>query len=282
MATDGKRVDRFRHDGFDLVYETHGEGPRVLVFMHGLLLDSDLNRGIAQALAANGNRVVLLELLGHGRSDRPARAVEHRMDVYAEQAVALLDHLGVEQAVMGGVSLGANVTLHAAAQDPERIRGMIIEMPVLEWAAPAAGALFVPMLLGVHFARPLVRLLARTVRNVPRTGYGPVDSFMNTVSMDPREIAAVLHGMLLGPTAPPVRVRRSLEQPALIIGHQRDYIHPFSDASNLANDLPNARLVQARSMFELRLRPTRLTGEISAFLDDVWQPQLAGEATSTG
>ncbi|MBW3562200.1 MAG: alpha/beta hydrolase [Actinobacteria bacterium] len=282
MPTDGKRVDRFRHDGYELVYETHGEGPRVLVFIHGLLLDSNLNRGLAQALAANGNRVILLELLGHGRSDRPARATEHRMDVYAEQAIALLDHLEVEQAVMGGVSLGANVTLHAAAAAPDRIRAMLVEMPVLEWAAPAAGAVFVPMLLGIHFARPLVRLLARVARGMPRTGYGPVDSFMNSVSMDPREIAAVLHGMLIGPTAPPVRVRRQLEQPTLIIGHQRDYIHPFSDATNLADQLPNARLLRARSMFELRLRPTRLIGEIAGFLDEVWQPQLAGEVSSTG
>lgn len=280
MATDGKRIDRFTHDGFQLAYETHGEGPRVLVFIHGLLLDSNLNRSIAQALAANGNRVILLELLGHGRSDRPARAVEHRMDVYAEQAIALLDHLDVEQAVMGGVSLGANVTLHAAAAEPERIRGMLIEMPVLEWAAPVAGALFVPMLLGIHFARPLVRLLARGARRLPRTGYGPVDSFINSVSMDPREIAAVLHGMLIGPTAPPVRARERMEQPTLIIGHQRDRLHPISDANNLAEQLPNARLVRARSMFELRTRPTRLTTEIAAFLEEVWQPQLAGEASA--
>lgn len=282
MATDGKRVDRFRHGDFELVYETHGEGPRVLVFIHGLLLDSSLNRGLAQALAADGNRVVLLELLGHGRSDRPRRAVEHRMDVYAEQAVALLDHLGVEQAVMGGVSLGANVTLHAAAASPERIRGMLIEMPVLEWAAPVAGALFIPMLLGVHFARPLIQLLTRGARALPRTGYGPVDSFINSASMDPDEIASVLHGLLIGPTAPPVRVRRQLDQPTLIIGHQRDYLHPFSDASNLAGQLPDARLVEARSVLELRLRPTRLTAEINAFLHEVWQPQLAGEASSVG
>ncbi len=280
MTADGKRVDRFRHDGFELVYETHGDGPRVLVFMHGLLLDSNLNRGIAQALAATGNRVILLELLGHGRSDRPAYAVEHRMDVYADEAIALLDHLGIEQAVLGGVSLGANVALHAAAAAPERIRGMLIEMPVLEWAAPVAGALFVPMLLGVHFARPLVRLATRAAGRMPRTGYGPIDSFLNTASMDPREIAAVLHGMLIGPTAPPVRAREQMEQPTLIIGHQRDRLHPFSDASNLADQLPDARLVQARSMFELRLRPTRLAAEISRFLEEIWQPQLAGEASA--
>jgi pimeloyl-ACP methyl ester carboxylesterase len=48
-----------------------GTGDRVLVWLHGLLLDATLNRGLARTLAAQGNRVVLLDLLGHGRSDKP-------------------------------------------------------------------------------------------------------------------------------------------------------------------------------------------------------------------
>jgi hypothetical protein len=58
--------------------------------------------------------------------------------------------------------------------------------------------------------------------------------------------------------------------PALVIGHQSDRIHPFHDAEQLADRLPDARLLQARSVLELRLRPERLTGEIAQFLDAVW------------
>lgn len=274
---DGKDVESFTHRGYRLAYEVHGQGRRVLVLLHGLLLDANLNRAIAQALSARGHRVVLLELLGHGRSDRPRHASEHRMDSYADQVVALLDHLEVEQAVVGGTSLGANVALHVAEKAPQRVRGMLIEMPVLEWAAPAAGAVFIPLLLGVHVARPAVRLVARLARRLPRTGFGPVDTFMNSVSMEPEEITAVLHGMLVGPTAPTVEKRREMLAPALILGHDLDYIHPFSDAENLAEQLPNARILRARSMFELRTRPTRLTGEIAAFLDEIWQPRVAEE-----
>jgi hypothetical protein len=56
----------------------------------------------------------------------------------------------------------------------------------------------------------------------------------------------------------------------VVIGHENDLIHPFSDAENLAQQVPNAQLVQARSMFELRLEPERLTGEIVRFLDEVY------------
>lgn len=261
----------FESDGIQLYYEIHGHGPRVLVFMHGILMDSHMNRRLAADLAATGNRVILLDLPGHGRSEKPKRASFHRMDTYAQHVVALLDHLGIDKAVVGGVSLGANVSLLVAAQDPERVKGMIIEMPVLEWAVPAAAITFVPLLLAVHFARPLVTRTAWVFRRLPRTGIGPVDSTMNTMSNDPTETAAVLHGILAGPIAPTVDQRAAMDVPTLVIGHRVDRIHPFHDAEQLARRLPNGRLIEAASLLELRMRPERLTGEISRFLDDVWQ-----------
>jgi hypothetical protein len=66
-----------------------------------------------------------------------------------------------------------------------------------------------------------------------------------------------------------------MDTPALVIGHQHDLNHPFSDAGMLAAELPNARLFQASSLIELRITPARLTGEIAAFLDDCWRPRRA-------
>jgi pimeloyl-ACP methyl ester carboxylesterase len=265
-------VGFFESEGVQLYYEIHGHGPRVLVFMHGILMDSNMNRRLANDLAATGHRVILLDLPGHGLSDKPKRASFHRMDTYAHHVVSLLDHLGIDQAVIGGVSLGANVSLLVAAQDPERVKGMVIEMPVLEWAVPAAAITFVPMLLAVHFARPLVSRTSAVFRRLPRTGIGPVDSAMNTLSNDPQETAAVLHGILAGPIAPTVDQRAAMDVPTLVIGHRVDRIHPFHDAEQLVRRLPNGRLVQATSVLELRMHPERLTGEIGQFLDDVWDP----------
>lgn len=272
-APGGPQVHYFEYRGNRLAYEVHGDGPHVFVLLHGVLLDASLNRGLAQSLASYGNRVVLLELLGHGRSDRPVHATEHRMDRYADQVVALLDHLELEQAVVGGTSLGANVALQVANSSPDRVRGMLIEMPVLEWAAPAAGIVFIPLLVGVRFGGPFAQLVTRTARRLPRSGYGVLDTFRNAASMQPREIAAVLHGLLIGPIAPSLEERSGIDIPTLVIGHEHDALHPFNDATNLAEQLPAAELVRARSALELRLRPTRLTGEIADFLDRVWQPR---------
>ena len=114
------RTSTFRCGGHDLVYDDYGDPgtDRVLVYIHGLLIDSEINRGIARALSDQGHRVVLLDLLGHGRSDKPTHASEYRIDTYTEQVVALLDELELAAAVLGGMSLGANVSLFTASRRP--------------------------------------------------------------------------------------------------------------------------------------------------------------------
>jgi pimeloyl-ACP methyl ester carboxylesterase len=255
---------------YRLNYEIYGSGDRVLIWLHGLLLDANLSRSLARALAARGNRVILLDLLGHGRSDKPRHASPHRMDLYAEQVLCLLDELALDQVVLGGVSLGTNVSLLATVRAPERVRGLILEMPVLERAVPAAALVFLPLLLEAHYARPVLRLFSWAVSRLPATRFGPLDSLIGAVASDPDEIAAVLHGVLLGPIAPTVEQRRSIAAPALVLGHGIDLIHSLGDARHLARQLPDARLIRTRTFAELWVRPGRLTAEITEFLDRVW------------
>lgn len=263
------RPSTFRWEGRTLAYEEIGAGDQLVVLLHGLLLDARSNRGTARRLALAGRHVVSLDLLGHGRSDHPAHASEYRMDVYAEQVVALLDHLEAPTAVLVGTSLGANVALFVAARHPARVQGMVLEMPVLEWAVPAAALTFAPLLLAVHYAAPAVRAVGRLARAIPE-GIDVLDSVLAPVIADPEVTASVLHGILVGPVAPTIDERRAIATPALVIGHRADPIHPFSDAAKLIEVLPDARLLIARTPLELRLRPGRLVGEIESFLDRCW------------
>lgn len=277
------RTSTFRCGGHELVYDDFGDpsSDRVLVYIHGLLLDSEINRGVARALSERGHRVVLVDLLGHGRSDKPTHAAEYRIDTYTEQVVALLDELGLPTAVLGGMSLGANVSLFTASRRPDRVSGLVLEMPVLEWAVPSAALLFAPMVLLVHYGRPLVARLSSLVARVPATPFGALNSFLHAASLPPESMAAVLHGILVGPVAPTIEERCAIEAPALILAHRNDLIHPFDDAVNLAGQLPNARLERARSPVELRLRPDRLTDVIATFLDEVWSGQPGGTALAS-
>jgi pimeloyl-ACP methyl ester carboxylesterase len=265
----GIRTSWFEHDGRRLVYDVYGDEGPLLVYLHGLLVDSDMNRGIAEAIARRGHRVVLLDLLGHGRSDKPVHASEYRIDTYAEQVFGLLDHLGEDATALGGMSLGANVSLFAATRHPERVRGLVLEMPVLEWAVPSGAIIFTTMLLAARYGGPLLRVIGGLVERVPPTPFPPLDSVLHVGTVPPEAIAAVLHGVLVGPIAPTIDERTAIEVPTLVLAHRNDVIHPFDDAHNLVEQLPNATLERARSPLELRLRPDRLTDVIGAFIDEL-------------
>ena len=275
----GRTDGSFQHTGQRLAYSTYGDGRRVTVLLHGLLFSRDMHDALARALAERGHRVVTLDLLGHGESDRPTDMWHYSMTEFGHEVVALLDHLEVEEAVVMGTSLGANVTLEVAALAPERLRGMVIEMPVLDHALVGCAVAFTPLLLALTFGAPGMRALARAARVVPtRRLPWQADMLLDWFRQDPAPSAAVVQGLFFGRTAPHRSERRTFRAPTLVIGHQYDIIHPFSDAGMLAEELPNGRLLQANSILELRLAPARLTDEIAAFLDECWQPRAARAA----
>src|SRR5579864_4425918 len=120
---------------------------------------------------------------------------------------------------------------------------------------------------------------------MPRTTIAPLDSVITMISAEPEEIAAVLHGMLVGPVTPTYEARHGIQAPALVIGHKIDFIHPFTDADHLTRQLPNARLVEAHSILELRTRPARLTREIADFLTEAfgtWRPRRSTLSPNDG
>jgi acyl-CoA-binding protein/pimeloyl-ACP methyl ester carboxylesterase len=256
----------FQHGAHQLGYEIYGNDGVPCILVHGLLLDSLVNRELAQKFASLGYRVVLLDLLGHGRSDKPTDPCEHRIDFYAEQLLACLDHLGIQQALMGGVSLGAITALEAATRAPQRCLGLFIEMPVMEWSTTFAAMLLVPVLTAADFGKWFYRPLARLLRRLPRPRTPWMASALNAASAEPEVITAVLHGILVGPVVPSTNARRKLTMPALVIGHAGDRLHSLRDAIALARELPDARLLKARSILELRARPQRLWPDIRDFL----------------
>lgn len=254
----------FGYEGHRLWYTEFGSGDRVVVLSHGIMLTRRMHAPLARRLARAGFRVITLDLLGHGDSDRPTESWQYSMPAFAEQTIALLDHLEVDRAVIGGTSLGANVSLEVAVSAPERARGLIVEMPVLDNAIVAGLVTFAPLLLAARFLPVTVQGVALAAAMVPR-GNQWVDVVTDTLSQRPAPMAALLHGVLFGRIAPPKSVRRKITTRALVIGHQGDPIHPFGDADTLAVDMPDAEFVQARSPVELRLDPTRLTDAISGF-----------------
>src|SRR6187431_2888609 len=158
----------FVHAGQRLAYEVYGEGPRNV-----LLLPSRMHQPLARDLADRGNRVITLDLLGHGESDKPRDMWRYSIPIFGREVVALLDHLEVDEAVVGGTSLGANTTLEVAALAPSRVRGLLISLT---------------------FGSPITSPVAALLRRVPRVmGHYP-DVLLDWLSREPGPSAAILQG----------------------------------------------------------------------------------------
>ena len=259
----------FTYEGHELHYDEFGSGDRPIVLIHGLLMNNRMFERLAPELAERGNRVITLDLLGHGRSDRPPEMTHYSILFFAEQVVALLDHLEIKKAVIGGTSLGANVSLETAYQSPERVKGMLVEMPVLDNALLAVGVIFTPILIGLRFGAPLLKRIASLTSRIPRTNF-LLDIGLDWTRQQPEPSAAVLEGLFSSGSAPHHKWRVKMDMPTLVIGHHADPLHPFSDSGMLVEELPNSRLIEATSILEWRIRPERLDDELGEFLDEVW------------
>src|ERR1700709_1844813 len=209
----------FEHEGRPLPYPVYGEGPRTTVLLPGLLLSQKMHRPLARALAREGNRVVTLDLLGHGRSDRPRDLAAYSMPFFGEQVIGLLDHLEVDEAVVAGTSLGANTTLEAAAAHPERVRGMVVEMPVLDKALLGCAIGFTPLMRAPTLGEPVMKGVSWLTRRVPTGGIWGADVLLDTVRQQPGPSAAVLQGLFFGRVAPPRASLPPIAAAAQVICH---------------------------------------------------------------
>jgi pimeloyl-ACP methyl ester carboxylesterase len=117
-------------DGLNLFlrdYPPTGEAGGVPVLcLHGLTRNSADFEGVAPRLASLGRRVLALDVRGRGWSDRDPDPSHYRPDIYVQDVVDTLDALAIERAVFIGTSMGALITMFAAAQAPARVAAAVL------------------------------------------------------------------------------------------------------------------------------------------------------------
>ena len=135
-----EEAGRFRCQDRELAYRVYGEGPRATVLLHGLLLSQRMHEPLARALAERGNRVVTLDLLGHGLSDRPPDMWRYGMGLFAQEVVGAARPPRRRRGGHRRHLARRQRTLEVASLAPERLRGMVVEMPVLDNALLACAS----------------------------------------------------------------------------------------------------------------------------------------------
>lgn len=123
-------------NGVRLEVRALGEGPPVLL-VHGLTGRGAIWSGLARTLRRRGHRTIVVDLLGHGRSDAPCDPARYAVERQAADLAALLERLGAGPADLIAYSMGARVALRLAVDHPAAIRRLVLESPSAGIADPA-------------------------------------------------------------------------------------------------------------------------------------------------
>jgi pimeloyl-ACP methyl ester carboxylesterase len=109
-------------DGVEICFETVGSGPPAIVFVHGWSCDRTYWRGQLEHFASR-HEVVTIDLAGHGESG--AGRSDWTMTAFAADVVAVVEQLGLQEAVLVGHSMGGDVVVPAAGRLADRVVGLV-------------------------------------------------------------------------------------------------------------------------------------------------------------
>ena len=260
----------FRRDDLEIHFRQRGRRDGVpVVLMHGLLFSSYLQERLAALLPEH--RIVLLDLHGHGHSSKPTDAGRYTWDEMIADVVGLLDHIGEEKAVVGGLSLGANVALAMGQRRPGRVAALILEMPVMLRGHRVGRPVFMTMARAFRSSGFALGRATALVRRLPLPRNQPeLIALRDVASTDPRVGAAVLRGLLNEPPLPEdLDTLARITMPTLVFGHRLDPLHVLDDARDLVNALPDGRLVELPWIGARALEPAKIANAMEPFLNEL-------------
>src|SRR5438128_4443124 len=117
-------MPKINRDGVEIYYEVHGSGPPLLL-THGYSSTSAMWQGQTEALSKR-HQLVLWDMRGHGQSDYPDDPLAYSESLTTGDIAALLDQVGADRAIVGGLSLGGYMSLAFYRAYPERVRALLI------------------------------------------------------------------------------------------------------------------------------------------------------------
>jgi pimeloyl-ACP methyl ester carboxylesterase len=258
-------------DGVVLHFEEQGDGEAVF-FQHGLGADA------AQAAevfpAEPPVRRITLECRAQGRSDAGPLG-ELSIRTFSEDLAFLAERLGIRRAVVGGISMGAAVSLRLAVLRPDLVSGLVLARPA--WLFDHSPDNMRPFAL-------VGELLRQPDRKAARDAFARSDTAKRLAGEAPDNLASLLGFFdrpestatadLLtaiaadGPGVSEAEAKR-IAVPTLVIGHRDDLVHPLAYAQRLGIIIPNARMVEIASKVASRERyVTEFRSALADFLGD--------------
>ena len=256
-----------RIDGGEIEYDVRGEGAPLLL-LHAFPLGLFMWEAQVEALSAT-HRVVRFDARGFGES--AAGSGPLTMERIADDGAFLLDHLGIERAVVGGCSMGGYAAFAFVRRHPQRLAGLILQdtragadsaearasratlaAKVLAEGASAAVEAFLPKLLGETTRRERLALVESVRERILGT--------------PPQGIANALHG--LAARADSRETLPTIAVPTLVLVGAEDVLTPPPEAATMAAAIPRARLdvIPAAGHLANLENPAAVNAALRAFL----------------
>ncbi len=240
----------FEREGIRFHYVDEGEGMS-FIFQHGLGGDVQQTADVFETQA--GIRFVSMECRGHGDTRPVGDEGAFTFNHFADDVIALMDSLEIEQAVVGGISMGAGAALNMALRYPARVKGLVLSRPAwLDATMPDN-----------------LRVLIEVARYIRQYGAAAgLEHFQQTaiyqaILAEAPDVAKSVLGQFTHPRAEETVVKlermpqdapcadraawAGIGVPTLVLGNHVDPMHPYAMAEVLAAGIPNARLRELAS-----------------------------------
>ncbi len=259
---------RARLNDCDILYTSQGSGSP-LVLIHGFPVDHTIWTPQTEALSKD-HQVVTFDLRGHGKSE--ATPGVYSMELLAQDMKALLDHLGLDRIVLGGLSMGGYVAFAFLKEYQDAVQGLILadtraeadtvetrsrrEEQALEALQNGAGSLADKLILTMFTPETQERNKALT---------GRVYEIMR--SMSPIGVAGALGGMAQRPDS--TAFLSLIRVPTLILVGDQDSTTPLADSQRMADRIVGSQLViipRAAHLTSLE-RPVEVNMALGRFLE---------------
>ena len=237
----------FEHDGIRFNYRESGSGIP-FVFQHGL--GADVEQTFELLSPPPGFRLITFECRGHGET-RPLGPEEKiSIEQFTEDLWVFLDHLKIERAVIGGISMGAAIALRFALEFPRRVLGLVLSR---------AAWLDEKRTDNLSVFSTLAEFIRKYGAQEGARRYEMTEAYREVLNVSPDGAASLLSQFAHPraeetvakleriPDYTPQHTRedwRRIRVPTLVLANQQDPVHPFEFGQLLASIIPGARLVE--------------------------------------
>jgi pimeloyl-ACP methyl ester carboxylesterase len=230
-------------DGIHFHYQEEGRGTPFF-FQHGL--GADVSQPFELFRPPAGFRLLAFDCRAHGQTHPAGPDEKISFASFADDLLALMDHLKIDRAVVGGISMGAGVALNFALRYPERLQGLVLHRPAwLDGPREEKNGIYPTMaeLIRRHGAEEGLELFKQTTlyKSVLQKSPNTAKSFVG-MFLHPRagELAAVLERIPLDAPSRDRAAWRAISTPTLVLAGRQDPVHPFEYGEILAREIPGA------------------------------------------